>query len=178
MAKVCSKCKQELDIDRFWRCVRNKSGYLSQCIGCIRVERERVKQEKEDGIFVSRVRLARLTEEDQELRRQQTKEYQKEYRKKNQTTICKQRQDYMERIKKEGIEQYGGKCSCEGCNEGRYEFLTLEHINGRKDEEKRTTGKKAWQRLKRLGWPKDNYTVLCFNCNCAKGIYGTCPHIW
>jgi hypothetical protein len=31
-------------------------------------------------------------------------------------------------------------------------------------------------RLKKHGWPKEGFTILCFNCNCAKGIYGTCPH--
>jgi hypothetical protein len=32
--------------------------------------------------------------------------------------------------------------------------------------------------LKRQGWPKDGYTVLCLNCNIAKGATGTCPHTW
>ena len=30
--------------------------------------------------------------------------------------------------------------------------------------------------LKKLGYPKDGYQLLCHNCNCAKGWYGACPH--
>jgi 5-methylcytosine-specific restriction endonuclease McrA len=76
--------------------------------------------------------------------------------------------------KLEGIAAYGGKCAC--CGETRVEFLTLDHIHGREGEPYRITGQKAWARLKSRGWPKDNYQLLCFNCNCAKGIYGQCPH--
>ena len=71
---------------------------------------------------------------------------------------------------------YGGnppKCAC--CDETRYEFLTIDHING--------GGK---QHLKKIGWHiarwliKNNYPsgfrVLCLNCNFAFGHYGYCPH--
>ncbi len=31
--------------------------------------------------------------------------------------------------------------------------------------------------LKRRGWPKDGYTILCFNCNMGKAVNGgICPH--
>lgn len=29
--------------------------------------------------------------------------------------------------------------------------------------------------IKKNGFP-DSVQVLCWNCNCAKGIYGYCPH--
>lgn len=73
----------------------------------------------------------------------------------------------------EGLKEYGGKCAC--CGESKPEFLTLDHINGRGPEEK-TTGMGIWYWLKLKGWPKDNYQILCWNCNCAKGVYGQCPH--
>jgi hypothetical protein len=51
------------------------------------------------------------------------------------------------------------------------------HINGRAENEPRKMkGAKLWMKLKTLGYPTDNYQVLCFNCNCAKAIYGICPH--
>lgn len=31
------------------------------------------------------------------------------------------------------------------------------------------------QKIKEDRYP-DSYTVLCFNCNCAKGAFGFCPH--
>lgn len=77
------------------------------------------------------------------------------------------------RAQAEGILHYGGKCAC--CGETEIKFLTIEHIDGRKDEKTRYTGKRAWQDLKRRGWP-ENITILCFNCNCAKGAFGKCPH--
>ena len=56
------------------------------------------------------------------------------------------------------------------------EFLTLEHLQGREVGKKRRTGKDAWLQVKRQGFPEGKYTVLCFNCNCAKGAFGECPH--
>jgi hypothetical protein len=100
--------------------------------------------------------------------------YQKEYRRKNQKELGRKKRIYERSVRLEGIQEYGGKCTC--CGENVVEFLTLEHVNGRSDEPKKLTGYKAWASLKRQGWPKEGYTVLCFNCNCAKGIYGECPH--
>jgi 5-methylcytosine-specific restriction endonuclease McrA len=82
-------------------------------------------------------------------------------------------------VKAEGIIEYGGCCVC--CNEDREEFLTIDHINGRTCEDfspggKKLVGKPLWIRLKKMGWPKENIQLLCWNCNYAKGIYGLCPH--
>jgi 5-methylcytosine-specific restriction endonuclease McrA len=100
--------------------------------------------------------------------------YHQNYRKTNRVTLAKKRLAANRVAKLEGIAAYGGKCAC--CGESRSEFLTLDHINGRATEPYRIAGQKAWARLKARGWPKDNYQLLCFNCNCAKGIYGRCPH--
>ena len=32
-----------------------------------------------------------------------------------------------------------------------------------------------YQWLKANSYP-DGFQILCFNCNCAKGAYGECPH--
>lgn len=81
-------------------------------------------------------------------------------------------------IKRKTIEAYGGKCVC--CGESIMEFLTVDHINGNGAEERKQIGRNGghyfYYYLKKLGYPKDNYQVLCFNCNCAKHMYGTCPH--
>lgn len=79
----------------------------------------------------------------------------------------------LEKAKAEGLAHYGAYCHC--CGETRIEFLTMEHIGGRPKGIIRRTGKQAWLRAKRLGWPK-YITILCFNCNSSKGIYGYCPH--
>jgi hypothetical protein len=83
------------------------------------------------------------------------------------------------RIKKQIIEAYGGKCVC--CGEDHYEFLTIDHINNdgyleRSGVAKNRTGTKMYRWLLKNNCPKDNYQLLCFNCNCSKGNLGYCPH--
>jgi len=77
------------------------------------------------------------------------------------------------------VAAYGGKCEC--CGESIPEMLSVDHINGDGADERRKfslNGKwnlYAW--LKRNGFPKDRYRLLCFNCN--RGAYmngGVCPH--
>ena len=78
-------------------------------------------------------------------------------------------------FQQEMVEAYGGKCTC--CGETHPKFLTLEHLKGGGHKDRRGGAYVLLRRLKRLGWPKDNYTVLCFNCNCGKyRNKGTCPH--
>lgn len=75
------------------------------------------------------------------------------------------------------IEAYGGQCVC--CGEAEPRFMTIDHINGDGAESRKNGeghGGALYQRLKMLGFPKDRYQLLCFNCNCSKRQFGTCPH--
>lgn len=113
------------------------------------------------------------------LHKKELQERNKNWRKDNKEKITIDKRDYWNKIKEEVIVAYGGKCQC--CGETERRFLTLEHVNGRKNHGRskngrRITGKKAMAEVKRLGFPKDEFQILCFNCNCAKGIYGMCPH--
>lgn len=83
---------------------------------------------------------------------------------------------YRQAIRRECLTAYGGQCSC--CGESRFEFLTLDHINGRESRKRKKQVHVEMVQLKRQGWPKLNIQLLCFNCNCAKGVYGSCPHTW
>lgn len=79
--------------------------------------------------------------------------------------------------KLELLRAYGGKCAC--CGEDRFEFLSLDHMipgDGKAHRAKFRTPRKIYAYLKSLGYPKDGYRVLCFNCNMATAIYGVCPH--
>ena len=74
------------------------------------------------------------------------------------------------------IEHYGGVCSC--CGETEQMFLSLDHINGggtkhRKELGKYGTAFYAW--IIKNDFPEE-FQVLCYNCNLAKGFYGICPH--
>lgn len=82
------------------------------------------------------------------------------------------------------IEGYGGKCAC--CEEDRFEFLTLDHIHGggnkQRKEKKSAYGQRVaygyflYRHLRQLGYPKDHYRLLCMSCNFSYGKYGYCPH--
>lgn len=84
---------------------------------------------------------------------------------------------WMANLKAEFISAYGGVCIC--CGESSPEFLTVEHRlgNGRQHRKKiGNNGHSMWIYLKRHGWPKDEYTLLCWNCNMATRYGHPCPH--
>jgi len=82
-----------------------------------------------------------------------------------------------ERLRSELIEAYGGKCACEKCPETNQAFLTLEHVGGGGREHRKQVGSHAYADLRRRGYPKDGYTLLCWNCNAASRFTGVCPHM-
>jgi hypothetical protein len=82
-----------------------------------------------------------------------------------------------QRIKQEVIRAYGGKCEC--CGETEPAFLTLDHIRGNGAQERRETHARGWRFyiwLRKRGYPKNGYRLLCWNCNCARHQFGECPH--
>lgn len=81
------------------------------------------------------------------------------------------------RLREQLIEAYGGKCSCPKCPETNPAFLTLEHVNGTGKEHRAQVGRHAYADLRRRGFPKEGYTLLCWNCNCLTRGGKTCPHM-
>ena len=90
---------------------------------------------------------------------------------------------YRVALRLEIITTLGGKCEC--CGELNIEFLTLEHKfndGARHSRALVPTGVKParsdaiYLDVKRQGFPKDKYGILCWNCNSSKGAYGYCPH--
>lgn len=72
------------------------------------------------------------------------------------------------------IAGYGGRCTC--CGESRFEFLSLDHVNGGGTEESRRLGNYVvYRRAIKENFPA-RYRLLCHNCNLARGAYGKCPH--
>lgn len=106
--------------------------------------------------------------------------YQKAIYQRNRThnLLCAKR--YNERITNEFFYYYGSICTC--CGENDRRFLTLEHLNRDGQEHRKRVGSMnrvaCFNDLKRRGWPREGYTVLCFNCNLGKAHNkGTCPHV-
>jgi hypothetical protein len=79
------------------------------------------------------------------------------------------------------IEAYGGECQC--CGEKRWQFLGIDHIHGGGNAEQRELGGSSAviRKLENAGWPKDEYRLLCHNCNCGRSSQngnGVCPHVF
>lgn len=92
---------------------------------------------------------------------------------------------WRDRIRREVLAAYGNKCQCPGgCDVSQSEFLSLDHINNDGHEHRKALfmGKKAGDAIrayvdvKKRGFPKDQYRLLCHNCNQARQFYGKCPH--
>lgn len=94
------------------------------------------------------------------------------------TEACRNAKTILRRraLKREVVEAYGGECAC--CGEYRLFFLTIDHVHGDGAQKRRTVDTKSTTtmhyRLRREGYPPE-YQVLCYNCNCAKGIHSVCP---
>ena len=113
------------------------------------------------------------------------KQYRKIYNKRNR--IKTNAQATARRLRERMLLQnaYGNKCAC--CGETNPEFLTLDHKrnNGaahrkslRGNKRRNGGGSTFWRWLRFRKYPKDNYQLLCYNCNCAKefSVAKVCPH--
>lgn len=80
-------------------------------------------------------------------------------------------------LRREVIDAYGSECAC--CGEKHIEFLAIDHVNGNGRQERlkvRRIGHSFYLWLRRNGFPKEGFRVLCHNCNQSLGLYGYCPH--
>jgi hypothetical protein len=80
----------------------------------------------------------------------------------------------QDKRKVELVAAYGGKCSWPGCTVCDQDMLNLDHINddGKDDRDNaaRTTGYNFYIKIKRAGFPKDRFQLLCANHNLKKEI--------
>lgn len=100
-----------------------------------------------------------------------------EWRKANREKARELSRRYWRQLREQMIEAYGAACAC--CGEKNPKFLALDHTNGDGSEERRKSGKpfsnaNIIKQLRRDGWPKGRHQLLCHNCNCARGFYGSC----
>jgi hypothetical protein len=77
-------------------------------------------------------------------------------------------------LKNEVFAAYGNKCMC--CGETKKEFLTIDHVDGRKNSKYTGFGEMLYTKLRQDNFPKTKIRLLCIKCNWAIGIHGYCPH--
>ena|SRR5687768_17731351 len=106
------------------------------------------------------------------------REYNQRWRLANKEHRNAQARKYNWAIKLRTLEAYGNVCFC--CGESNPKFLSIDHVDGggntHRKQLKTNGGTGLYQWLKKNNYP-DGFQVLCFNCNCAKGFYGICPHM-
>ena len=100
----------------------------------------------------------------------------REFYRLNRDRLLAEKRSQNRALKAKIIIEYGGKCVC--CGEIHHEFLTIDHTNGDGAQHRKALGKgrEIYMDLKRRGFPKDGYRLMCLNCNIALGFYGYCPH--
>lgn len=98
-------------------------------------------------------------------------------------TICRrchaqQKTNRLHKLRHEVLTYLGGKCVCCGIND--YNYLSIDHINGGGIEDREQHNKWSKYLKSILNISKEEvdkkYQALCYNCNCAKGFHGVCPH--
>lgn len=78
--------------------------------------------------------------------------------------------EYRKKLRIEMINEYGGKCI--KCGITDYDVLSIDHIDntGAEDRKNGLYGYNLYRKLKKDSWPKDNYQLLCRNCNWKKEL--------
>jgi hypothetical protein len=78
------------------------------------------------------------------------------------------------KLRAEWLVAYGSKCEC--CGETETAFLTIEHRNGGGNKHKKEIKTNVIYWLRKMGWPQEEFGILCFNCNMASSNKRICPH--
>ncbi len=174
---ICTRCKQDLPESCF-RSVNRKARRgrephierKAHCRQCLRIDGKEYRIRAHDKLSLSAQEYRRKHGPDITEKRRITKalhpDRQKEASRKHNL-----------KVKLQVISHYtDGTMKCACCGENHIEFLTVDHINGggRKHRKSITGTFNEW--LKKNYFP-DGYRILCYNCNCAMGHSGYCPHV-
>lgn len=84
------------------------------------------------------------------------------------------RRSYKREYRLRALEALGGKCAC--CGESTFEFLQFDHVESDGAEHRKEIGKAGLTPAVVMREP-ERFQVLCCNCNFAKGMWGSCPHL-
>lgn len=182
--KRCTGCKEIKSLESFRENPKGKAGRQSRCRSCEnkralayrQAHPEKIKEQKKRWYEKYKSKIVEKARKryyaTQEERQRESREYRRKHR-----DACRQRsREHSQALRQKVVLAYGGKCAC--CGESTIEFLVIDHIAGDGAEHRKSIGGSGalygW--LRNNGYPKDNFRLLCHNCNSARGLYGYCPH--
>lgn len=165
--KTCSKCKSRKPIELFGNWKYSKDGKNHRCREChnaanrtswhaVGSERRRELYQTDELVREKMLNAARASASSEK------------------TRITKQKRH--KELRDSILDIYGRLCAC--CGDSTYEFLTIDHVNGGGNQHRKRAGdtQKMYREILMSDTNRGEYQILCYNCNCAKGIYGKCPH--
>lgn len=160
--KTCTRCKKEKETSLYSKAKKGKDGLSSICKLC--------RKEQNQKLY------ANLSVERKRKYQDRVNLWQKNNREKLRAITRKCKNARYKVLRQCLLDYYGNKCTC--CGEVTKEFLTIEHLNNNGSLQRKKQGLVGvtfYRWVIKQGFPPD-LTILCFNCNCSKGIYGKCPH--
>ncbi len=171
--KKCIRCGETKPRTEFHKSSQTKTGLHVYCKPCIGgMQRDWYLRNRESELAKQK--------KYRDAHKEEHSAYSKEYwaKPENRTRLREQTRARKRRAREEVFAAYGGKCTC--CGESRLSFLSIDHVGGGGNAHRREIGSNGgecfYRWLKKNGYPQDGYQVLCFNCNCATGFFGRCPH--
>lgn len=151
--RKCTVCGESKPYSLFYKNAKTKSGYRSECKVCVNAA----------------LRIYKASHPEVVLRNQKNDLL------RNGKRRMRVRNESARKIRLEVIEAYGATCVC--CDEKRIQFLTLDHIQGGGGAHRQRLGARGvYNEVKRLGFPRDTFRLLCMNCNFARRFGKQCPH--
>lgn len=179
----CFECEQIKPIAEFYRYKKNL------CISC------KLLQNEENAIIFPKEKHCSKCKKLKDINEFTFIVYKNGNRKPNYACRCKECSNFVRRkennptwrkiwsdrnkeayreLRIEVLNAYGNICKC--CGENNPEFLQVDHIKGGGVKHIKSIKGRFYEWLKKHNYPKDEFRLLCANCNFSLGHYGYCPH--
>jgi len=165
MTRKCKKCNKIKPLIDFGFSNKKKGWRRHECKECRRNYHQNYYVNNKDYLLT------------------RSKEYREIYKYdeiRHEISLEKKRKAYQvrtDKLLKEALYEYGGKCAC--CGESEPLFLSFDHIleNGAEMRKIHGSGVDFYHWLKKNNYPRDTIQLLCLNCNLGKALNdGVCPH--
>ena len=188
--KICTSCGQKLTMDLFVLAKGRKDGRGSWCRKCMSMHARNLRHGIKRPKTYNMVNRGRRTKAENgvDIRKcgacglwKPLLEGFSRNGRNNRDYYCRtcrnaERRAIQQRERQAVLDEYGGKCAC--CSESYQGFLTIDHINNDGKEHRKTVpAAHLYRWLRKNEYPKDNFQILCYNCNYGKAANGgICPH--